>query len=825
MAKPLHLFIQPPYDAAPDGPWTQQYGYGFEQPPADPPVIHSHALLRTTGNGLLYAAAEGRLSMRPPAGGGLDPLEEVAIPSAVDPLPVTVNLYLHAERTALVNPAFRLRARQMNNIEGFAYLNLEAASLEANLAELLDAAVIPASSLTRAQVVERLVRGNLDVRVTAGHAIGRASANGAPAGSRQVGFTAQTRFGPLDPAHTYDWMRDFVEDAQPELDALLAVMPKRWPVIDANLSTNDAINLTTTLYPMPVLLELKNSRNLSPAQWRQVGDNQKTLWRNRLLVRTGHEPASSTDPPFEFDDLDWRNLFQLEAVAEFFANYDDPWAAGATPVQPGSLLQGVSATESGSVVTLDGIPDLTQVRLNHDTIYLELDTARGSRTYRVMDVNNTASQVTLDAAPNLGGAPSAWRLDLYTTVNLLDPAGRAATAAGAVVTLDGADDLTRVRAGKDKDIIFLDSSAGRATRQYRVTAIDVRNRTVTVDIAPNLTATTSAWQIYLRPVLVIIDGFGGRLKGTNARVLSGNPNTLQLDGLPAQSKISGEFDTIYLPNDTNAAARPKRTYRILEVNDGADTVRLDGNPNLSGGSSPWHIPAGVSGEPPTLAYTLGPGTARSLGRPLEWDHYDGALLIVYQGEVRQKIRWSSYASHTLPNGDPVSSSLRGNRRYDYFSLRANSNDFINYAFAVADADATYIGVREARFYYDDPVTEDRAGPTANPETDGKTGVFLHRGNTNMAAGGNASSGCLVSPSFYDLRDDLVQIFQNEQQAVVGAQDREVQKVSRKTHRQSKTLWTNTRRGVGGAANQLTNHNWKYKLFGTLWVIRPDERPL
>ena len=853
MAGLLHLFIQPPYDAGPDGPWSQEYGYGTISTATGPADVRDHAFLRTSGNGKLFAAIDGLLSIRPPAGGWLDPLEEIVIPDVAKPLPIAVNLYLRIDLFTMLNPAFQafqLRARQINSIIGFEYLNVEVASLESHLAELLDAVVIPVSDEKRPspeQIVDRFVRGELDVRVSAGHAIGTASGSGG--NPRQVGFTVLTSLGPLDPAHTYDWMRYFVDDGQQALHDLLAVMPQSWPVISPNLAVNDAINLTAdALYPNPVLLELKTKPGLTPANWRQIGDNQKKLWRNRLLVRTSRTaPAPSNDPPFEFNDRDWQNIFQLEAIVEYFANYDDPWATNSNPVQPDSPLQGTSATVvAGNVVALDGNPDLKQVRLNHDTIYLELDKARSSRTYRVMAINDTTKQVTLDASPNLGGSQSTWRLNLYTVVNLLDPAGTAAQAASSTVdindiidvnlagktditlavTLDGVDDLTRIRVGKD--ILFLENSAGRASRQYRITGLSIRHRTVAVDIDPQIPAdASSAWQIYLRPTLVIIDGFGGRLKGYNATALEGAGNILRLDNLPKpRSKINGRFDTIYLPNDS---ARSSRTYRILKVDDANNTVTLDGNPFLLSGSSLWHIPAGVSGEL-TVSHNLGPDTARA-GGPLQYDHYDGALFVIYNntlGEV--PLPWTTYTSHTNPAGDNANiraidknSSLRGNRRYDYHSRRSPGSANRNYAFAVKDPDATYDGVREARRYYENPVVPDRAGPTAPPAYPGlgKTNLLLHYsnpGSNGNQRSGSGSAGCLVSPDFYSLRDVLVEIYQNEHIALAlnGTRDDEVQKVLGLRNEKSKQLWT---------ANQLTDTNWDGKLCGTLWVIRPDEPPL
>ena len=760
MPKPLRLFIRPPYDNPP-GLWTRVYGYGPQQPlppPPTPPTIHSHVLLRTTGAGELFAAATGKLSVRPPASGALDPTEAISVPAPGAAPPDAVNLYLHLSPLVAQDPMFRARESSIlhfsphfaSSITGFAYLNVETASLETALAGLLDIAVVVVSvsdisgavtgEITRAQIVELLVRGDLDILVYGGHAIGNASARDAPSGTRQVGFTVLTGGGPVDPSHVYDWMRDFVEDGQPDVDRFLNLTPKQWPLIDPILTDIEAINLTeVALYPMPVLSELRNSRNLSAAQWRQVGDNQKALWRDRLLRRTGHAPPDSSEPPFEFDDLDWKNTFQLEAVVEFYANFDDPWAIGAVPRNP-----------------------------------------------------STAGFITID---------------------FLDPAGTAATVIGNVVTLDGTSDLTRVRT--NHDTLFIESDTARPTRLYRITGVNATVRTVTLDGTPVLTGDTSPWEINLRPILVIIDSFGGRLQGSSATVSAAN--TLTLDGPPNLSRVNANFDTIYLPSDT---ARAKRTYRITGVNDAAHTVTLDDNPILDSGLSRWHIPAGISGELPALFYNLGPGGARG------YDHFDGVLFTLQGGTVYNKTRFATYTSRSYPPGAQELSSLRGNKRYDFSSWRSGKASR-NYSLKVIDPGAAYDGVREARFYFSTPVVADSVAPPAIPNIGGKTVIRIHFSVHNSPGHGCSSAGCIVSPAVYGFRDRLIDLYQDEYQAFhgPGTQDTEVQKAYGRDHAQSQTLWNNTATGIGAAANRLTYANWNDKIVGTLWVVRPDERPL
>ena len=801
MPKPLYLFIRPPYDQ-----WQEIYGFGGD---------HRHTLLRTSGSADLVAAAAGRLSVRWPGVSGFhpsegvappdptpdyeDPFSELPPPDPAGPLPETVDLYLHPSLSAIVNPSFRARSRELNNIIGFAYLNVETASLEGHLAELLDGAVLDAPDMPRDQVVALLVRSHLDVYVTAGHQIGkggRAFSEDAPASACEVGFAVITGYGRLDASHVYDWMREFVEDGQPNVDGYLARAPKRWPLIDETLGTDQAIALTqSALYPMTTLERLRTIRNLSYEQWRQVGNNQKALWRKRLLARVGRAPAGSDDPPFEFDDEDWQNIFQLEAVAEFYVNFDNPWAPGAAPRNPGE--------------------------------------------------------------------------DGYIPANFLVPFGTAATAVGSTVTFDGPADLLkevqqdydaqfghRQLYGRTYDTLSLENDTTRPGGLYLITEVNMDNipppHIVTTEGEPALPS-PSAWHINLRPILVLIDSFGGReqLHGSNAQVIFSSPPDnlakLQLDQTTPENvlrKVNTPFDTIYLPSDTVpiSQAHPiARTYRIIDVDAANRTVNVNGIPALEGGHSAWHIPAGISGKMPPMNYNLGYSSDKG------WDQYDGAMFIIYGGMVRAQYRWSSYTSrdhlYEVHNGLPHAfvSSLRGNRRYRFRSLRANSSEYINNAFWVNNFVPPNQPVEpvEARYYFEDPVTPDVGGRYTprrrgqNPAVDapGKAGIMIHSGGTgrprpdgSLAQGaGNHSAGCLVSGIFEQFRDKLIDLYQEEYRGLhsrprnIGpVLDLDVARLRGRNHARSEVFYQ---------SGELSGTKWKDKIVGTLWLIRPDERPL
>jgi hypothetical protein len=339
-----------------------------------------------------------------------------------------------------------------------------------------------------------------------------------------------------------------------------------------------------------------------------------------------------------------------------------------------------------------------------------------------------------------------------------------------------------------------------------------------------LTALTSAWEIHLRPFLVIIDSFGARgdLRGASATVTG---NQVTLDGTQDLDAINLDFDTIYLPDDSGRASR---TYRIRQI--AGRVLTLDASPTFSNGTSTWHIPAGVSGELPPLVYNLGPNTPGHPG----FDHYDGALFIVQDGHVTNPIRWTSYTSRD--NAGQSLSSIRGNTAYSFSSFRSPFNPqkptsggppFRNYCFKVIDKDATYDGVREARFYFATPVTADSVVALALPQDGGggKTTIRLHAGTRTNSTGGTGSDGCAVSPSFFQLRDELIRLYLAEYLRINGEEDREVTKLLGKGLAESKTLWWDTQNGTGKAADRLAESQWRDKIVGTLWLIRPDEKPL
>jgi hypothetical protein len=80
----------------------------------------------------------------------------------------------------------------------------------------------------------------------------------------------------------------------------------------------------------------------------------------------------------------------------------------STPGHP--TLRGAAATAAGADVTLTGAMDLSALDTAIDVVILSTDTARSSKTYRVVAVDQAAKMVTVDGNPTLSGGRSAWEV-------------------------------------------------------------------------------------------------------------------------------------------------------------------------------------------------------------------------------------------------------------------------------------------------------------------------------------------------------------------------------------------------------------------------------
>jgi hypothetical protein len=132
----------------------------------------------------------------------------------------------------------------------------------------------------------------------------------------------------------------------------------------------------------------------------------------------------------------------------------------------------------------------------------------------------------------------------------------------------------------------------------------------------------------------------------------------------------------------------------------------------------------------------------------------------------------------------------------------------------------YDGVRENRHYFEATVTADSAPPGAKPAYPGagKTEIRLHYGNMN-SNGGSGSAGCMVSPLYFRMRNRLIELYQEEWAAAhgTGTSDPDVAEVY--------ALNTLADHQAAGVFSGIPASQWNDKIVGTLWLIRPDERPL
>lgn len=786
MPEPLSLFIHAPFQPAgigggAGGPWTRRLGYGDALPaPLRGSLgdVAEFAWLGTSDpSAAVHAAAAGYLSSR-------FPVDRIAEPDgALPPLAPTAHepdsllLYLNPRPFLDLFPGFAARAAGLRSdmptastaagdrfrvppgfVTCFIYMSIDTASVRAALATRLDELTVPpaATAIERDRRWRLFLAGDLDVYVDAGEVIGsagattlvRSSAGGAPADAAQVGFAVLSEHGTIDPGRFYDHYRDFVLE-EPTIDDFLALIPPQWPVLDPALPLAEAMaRVGQFIYPFSALTEFARDRALTSTQWRDVGDLQKALYRQRLLQLVGHAPALSAAPPFEFNDHDWRNVFQLEAVCELYANFRDPRRGGEVPLAPTEpsfrtvdllAMEGTAAVPAGAHLTFVNPPDLEQIWPGEDLIMLDEDTARPGRTYRITDVDIAGGVVTLDGAPNIGVAGS------------------------------------------------------------------------------------TGWRIQCRPLLVLIDAFGPRLAGNAATVTATSPEIhVRLDAPVAEvAKINKHgFDTIFFHDDT-AAHRPPRTYGVVDVVAGTSTIVLADRPTLPAAGSAWRLSAGVAGQLPAMAYNLMVNVAQGT------DHYDGLMVVVYDGQIRSRHRFSSYTSHNYPVGPPPNqsrSSLRGNDRYFLTGYRSG-DAYKNFSLKVVDRGSMtftpagwafgYDGVRENRFYFEEIVTEDSTVGVPIGGGAGKTEIRIHRGN--LGGAGTGSAGCIVSPAYFELRRELVDIARTEHNALTPglAFPAGLNQIGA-----ALTAAANT-----AAYNALGAAVWNDRLRAQLWVIRPSERPI
>lgn len=370
----------------------------------------------------------------------------------------------------------------------------------------------------------RFVAGDGSVLVAADEEIGSAGQayiSNTPPGRLQVAIGLCTRYGMADPGSWYqDMIASLANQAPPGADKLIAELLQPQPSLIDNNRSVAAVG-AERVWPWPALLQYKRAKNLIYSDWRKLGNLQKELYRAQLLERVRPALAPANTSRFEYDIDDMSNLFQLEAVTEFYLNLPAPWDGASQPSAPNSntyssvnflaLYGNAAQLQSPQVVKLEDQLDMSRVMPGRDTLFLQADTARlPHKQYRIMSVDRTAQEVSLDLPPNFGGT-SAWRIFHNPTLITIDAFGsrvrgaQAKTAGGQasqILNLESLSDeqLNELKRVNPFETISLSDVAQGSVHEARITEapqIDRQNHRATVKVDHPMTPVIngSPWAI------------------------------------------------------------------------------------------------------------------------------------------------------------------------------------------------------------------------------------------------------------------------------------------------------------------------------------------
>lgn len=132
----------------------------------------------------------------------------------------------------------------------------------------------------------------------------------------------------------------------------------------------------------------------------------------------------------------------------------------------GNKLGGSAAVVSRTTVSLDGAPDLSEIQLTGEHLFLANDTNRSDKTYPITAVDDLAKTVTVDGTPNAGRASSEWEIVFpLRTYEVFLPAAVDAYRAGLPLATTLAEPITyahvSVSAADDKTYISDKRTTGR----------------------------------------------------------------------------------------------------------------------------------------------------------------------------------------------------------------------------------------------------------------------------------------------------------------------------------------------------------------------------
>ena len=136
-------------------------------------------------------------------------------------------------------------------------------------------------------------------------------------------------------------------------------------------------------------------------------------------------------------------------------------------------------------------------------------------------------------------------------------------------------------------------------------------------------------------------------------------------------------------------------------------------------------------------------------------------------------------------------------------------------FAIGVYDGT---VEALRYFETPPVSQDtNDGPGGYGwGTYGKTGIRLHHGHADDGDNSSGSAGCMVSFTYYSLRDLMLDKYQETYRLINGGvNDPNLQPLDNLNHDAAM---------AAKDANTITSAAWDTKLRSFLYPIRPDEQP-
>lgn len=256
-------------------------------------------------------------------------LRESMIPLSKTPdgvVPATIDLYLEPNLSAITNmKAFNASLRQAglgDAVLCYVYGNIDANCLSEKILKSIDKhpQLKPYSAQKRLGI---FAQGEMAVTVAGGDLLANAYvADPAVGGRKRMTFGVLTTTGLVDPVYFFQQMLPHLAaGASSNLNNFVSLIGTDWPALPIDSAQSAIAAAAQRLYPFPALCAAKECAPLTDSQWREVGDSQKELYKSRLHNRVG---SSGSSPEFTFNSDDMANIFQLEAVVEFFMAWPEP---------------------------------------------------------------------------------------------------------------------------------------------------------------------------------------------------------------------------------------------------------------------------------------------------------------------------------------------------------------------------------------------------------------------------------------------------------------------------------------------------------------------